>query len=77
VSFENPMDGLRCDHCDGAFSENNPQRHADCGEKLCTPCWDAWWEELCAWRLDNTRVTVLDGAKRYRDYQRPDRKKAS
>ena len=75
MSFENPGDDVRCDHCD---TPGEPYEYkgkifsgltAWEGERLCPRCRDHKWDREVTPVIENAPVSVISGPYRYRDWQ--------
>lgn len=74
MSFENPGDNIRCDHCDtpGIPYEYNGLTFSGLtawhGERLCPRCRDHKWEVEVAQPAREAPVSAISGPYRYRDW---------
>jgi len=81
VSFENPGDGKRCDHCDAPgvpYTYKGVAQSgliANQGERLCPGCNGRKHDAFVADLVENTPVYVCAGRYRFADYRPPSRKK--
>jgi len=80
VSFENPGDNKRCDHCNapGVPYEYRGKTFSGLtaceGDKLCPRCRDAYLDQANGEARDRAGVSVIAAPYRYRDWPEMRRK---